>query len=51
MADETIRADLLDAVESLLADIPSEPDRVTDEVYERMLKGADRLESLVERIS
>lgn len=51
MVDESVRDELLDVVDGLLADIPSEPDDVTDDVYENMLNGADRLESLMESMS
>lgn len=51
MANKSVRDDMLDVVNELLADIPSDPEDVTDDVYKRMLQGADRLESLAESIS
>ena len=51
MVDKSVRNELLDVVDELLDDIPSDPSDVTDAVYERMLRGADRLESLAERMS
>lgn len=51
MVDESVWAELLDTVNDLLADIPPNPDSVTDEVYARMQQGADKLESLMKDIS